>query len=214
MTSTRRPSRSRAQALLEEARDLIAAALAYPWHNIVDFGCGEGLHTAEFAKAGRIALGVDMTISTEAATAANRGRYTLLQGSWWDLQPRTFDAGYSHHCLEHLRDPIGALHQWGQIVRPNGILFLAVPTYRPTVAAGHIATGWNIGQVAYCLAAAGFDCRAGRFRVGHNAVWAIVDRPQGLQLCERFGELKLLLPRGLNWNDAAHYCGEMTALNW
>lgn len=34
---------------------------------------------------------------------------------------------YSHHCLEHLDDPITALKNWDRILAPGGILYVTVP---------------------------------------------------------------------------------------
>jgi SAM-dependent methyltransferase len=39
----------------------------------------------------------------------------------------TFDFLYSSHCLEHLRDPAEALHNWIRVVKPGGHLVVAVP---------------------------------------------------------------------------------------
>jgi SAM-dependent methyltransferase len=39
----------------------------------------------------------------------------------------TFDFLYSSHCLEHLRDPGEALHNWIRVVKPGGFLVIDVP---------------------------------------------------------------------------------------
>jgi SAM-dependent methyltransferase len=38
----------------------------------------------------------------------------------------------ANHLLEHLEDPIGALKEWYRILKPGGILFLAIPDKRRT----------------------------------------------------------------------------------
>ena len=39
----------------------------------------------------------------------------------------TFDFVYSSHCLEHMNDPMKALHEWWKLVNRGGILFFLVP---------------------------------------------------------------------------------------
>lgn len=41
----------------------------------------------------------------------------------------SLDYVYSSHCLEHLGDPLAALRRWTEVVRPGGLLYLAVPDY-------------------------------------------------------------------------------------
>ena len=38
----------------------------------------------------------------------------------------------ANHLLEHVADPIGALEEWYRLLRPDGILFLALPDKRVT----------------------------------------------------------------------------------
>lgn len=39
----------------------------------------------------------------------------------------TFDCVHSSHCLEHLEDPMIALHEWWNRVKPDGHLVVTVP---------------------------------------------------------------------------------------
>src|SRR5262245_51851836 len=39
----------------------------------------------------------------------------------------SFDYVFSSHCLEHMHDPIAALHDWWKLVKPGGALFVIVP---------------------------------------------------------------------------------------
>lgn len=40
----------------------------------------------------------------------------------------SYQTVYSHHCLEHLTDPIQALRHWSRILYPGGILYVTVPS--------------------------------------------------------------------------------------
>lgn len=39
----------------------------------------------------------------------------------------SYQTVFSHHCLEHLTDPIRALRNWSRILRPGGHLIVIVP---------------------------------------------------------------------------------------
>jgi SAM-dependent methyltransferase len=46
----------------------------------------------------------------------------------------------ANHVLEHMEDPIGALESWLRVVRPGGVLYLAVPDKRRTFDAQRPST--------------------------------------------------------------------------
>ena len=190
--------------------------LKYGIGSLVDFGCGEGFHAEWFHEAGIEVVGVDQWLSGAARKRA-AGRYELIVGNWNDL-PGGYDAGFSHHVLEHARDPIGWLNEWGALIRPGGKLFIVVPAYSSDSAAGHINIGWNIGQLLYNLALAGFDCTKGRFIQQGGIIWGIVDRPECLNIIDSQipGGWELAverMPAALVYTGA-HFCGEMKELQW
>lgn len=50
--------------------------------------------------------------------------------AWADKIPlpdASQDFVLNSHVIEHLPDPIGALHEWHRLLRPSGIVFLVVP---------------------------------------------------------------------------------------
>jgi SAM-dependent methyltransferase len=42
-------------------------------------------------------------------------------------QKQFYDCVHSSHCLEHMIDPVNALSQWWELVKPGGYLVLVVP---------------------------------------------------------------------------------------
>ncbi|MGZ3254015.1 MAG: methyltransferase domain-containing protein, partial [Burkholderiaceae bacterium] len=44
-----------------------------------------------------------------------------------NVPDEVFDFVYSSHCLEHVRDPLIALHNWIRVVRPGGYLVVSAP---------------------------------------------------------------------------------------
>lgn len=69
----------------------------------------------------------------------------------------TYDAIWSHHCLEHIQNPVQALCSWRKMLKPKGRLFLTVPEIGLVMSSGHI-NNFNIPLLIYFLAMAGFDC--------------------------------------------------------
>lgn len=192
-------SREGGLSLIKPSEPFLKEVLQYSFRNIIDFGCGFGCHVAEFAKAGRDAYGVDVSFLPEAKEEAKKGGYQLIEGSWENIPEKSFDAGFSHHCLEHALNPVEWLHAWGRIIKPGGKLFVVVPTYREEVLAGHVSNGWNCHQLAYLLAVAGYDCRDGRFSVHDGSVFGIVDRPEEMTVADThvfgFGRVASRMPR-------------------
>jgi 2-polyprenyl-3-methyl-5-hydroxy-6-metoxy-1,4-benzoquinol methylase len=43
------------------------------------------------------------------------------------LPARSFDAVTAWHCLEHMRDPFAAIREIGCLLKPGGVLLIAVP---------------------------------------------------------------------------------------
>lgn len=43
------------------------------------------------------------------------------------IPAQSFDTVHSSHCLEHMKDPVSALSQWWEVVKPGGYLITVVP---------------------------------------------------------------------------------------
>jgi SAM-dependent methyltransferase len=68
-----------------------------------------------------------------AAFAGTAGRADFLaDASALPLADDSLDYLCSSHVLEHLPDPLGALHEWHRVLRPGGWLYLVVPDKRLT----------------------------------------------------------------------------------
>ncbi|RPI55036.1 MAG: class I SAM-dependent methyltransferase, partial [Deltaproteobacteria bacterium] len=75
----------------------------------VDIGCGKGIVVPEAERYDR------------CINPKHDG--TTVPG----LVPGTYDYVYSSHLLEHLRDPVTALRNWWNLLKPGGYLLLLVP---------------------------------------------------------------------------------------
>lgn len=93
---------------------------------VLEVGCGLGTDGAQFAKAGAVYTGVDLT---EAAVDLARRRFDLftLTGSFrvadaekLDFPNDSFDLVYSHGVLHHTPDTAAAIREIHRVLRPGG----------------------------------------------------------------------------------------------
>lgn len=93
---------------------------------VLEIGCGLGTDGAQFAKAGAIYTGVDLT---EAAVELAQKRFELfdLPGTFrtadaeqLDFPNESFDLVYSHGVLHHTPDTAGAIREVHRILKPGG----------------------------------------------------------------------------------------------
>jgi ubiquinone/menaquinone biosynthesis C-methylase UbiE len=94
---------------------------------VLEVGCGLGTDGAQFAKAGAIYTGVDLT---EAAVELARRRFELfdLPGTFrtadaenLDFADESFDIVYSHGVLHHTPETERAVREVHRVLRPGGV---------------------------------------------------------------------------------------------
>ncbi|HEX8476455.1 MAG TPA: class I SAM-dependent methyltransferase [Pyrinomonadaceae bacterium] len=93
---------------------------------VLEIGCGLGTDGAQFARAGAIYTGVDLT---EAAVELARRRFALfgLKGEFQradaerlEFADESFDVVYSHGVLHHTPDTARAIGEVHRVLRPGG----------------------------------------------------------------------------------------------
>jgi ubiquinone/menaquinone biosynthesis C-methylase UbiE len=103
----------------------------YPGMRLLDGGCGPGSITSDFAALCLPAevVGIDLEPSQiELATmqAVDRGvsnaRFQVADLYALPFPEQSFDAVFLHGVLEHLRDPVKALHEVRRVLRRGGVL--------------------------------------------------------------------------------------------
>jgi SAM-dependent methyltransferase len=100
-----------------------------PPGRLLDVGCGTGDLAAVFARRGWSAAGIE-----PSAAAARHARAigveavagTLADAPWEDSE---FDAILFNHSLEHIDEPVQALAEATRLLRPGGLLAIAVPNF-------------------------------------------------------------------------------------
>lgn len=110
-------------------REPYASIVAARRGRVLDVGCGRGDFAAAFVRRGWHAAGLDISPlavqqACEVGVEAFAG--TLDSAPW---EPGSFDLVVMFHCLEHMRDPVGALERAKRLLRPGGHLVVTVPDF-------------------------------------------------------------------------------------
>ena len=115
---------------------------------VLDYGCGNGLHTVEIARFAEHATGIDISadsikISEEnAARAGLTGKTTFLvmDAENLDFEPATFDVVSVRGVLHHM-DLDAALGQIRKVLKPDGkAIFLEAMANNPIIHAYRLRT--------------------------------------------------------------------------
>ncbi len=135
----------------------------------------------------------------------------------------SYDAAVASHVLEHIANMGQALQEIRRVLKEDGWLLLFLPRYTDYVCAGHINTGWNLGQLIYVLLLNGFDVKNGRFIEYGYSLCAYVQKKDIVLPALRYdrGDIHILNKAGL-WpapiqkkgGIADGFSGDFHCLNW
>ena len=101
--------------------------------SVLEIGCGSGALIYDLTLKNFWGKGVDTSIEalTIARTLTQSGeRKFRLDSEIDETDKRSYDYIFSISVLEHIEDDGDALKQWGECLKPNGILLLAVPAHQ------------------------------------------------------------------------------------
>jgi SAM-dependent methyltransferase len=95
---------------------------------VLDVGCGRGLTLSFLRDAGYQAVGFEFS-DVAAHHARDIRGLDIRIGDFaaCDLPDNSFEAVIFWHSLEHLSDPLAALDRATRLLKPNGLLVVAVP---------------------------------------------------------------------------------------
>lgn len=143
------------------------------------------------------------------------------------FENENFDIAVTSHVLEHVPNMGLALQEIRRVLKDGGYLYIFIPRYSSMVLAGHINTGWNIGQLMYILLLSGFDVKHGSFiEYGYSLCAFVQKKDMKLPVLRGDrGDIALidsydLLPRKIKdygcWEDGLQdgFFGEITSMNW
>ena len=193
----------------------------------LDIGVGNGEITKLLIESGysttAIGLGID-TYDIELEKIKKQG-VNLIECSVEKMpfDDNSFDFIVMSHILEHVLNIGVALAEVRRVLKENGKLLIIVPPYSDVIMAGHVSTGWNVGQLIYVMLLNGFAVNGGKFiEYGWN-VCGLVGKNNELLPNLRYdrGDISKLnkaklfpLPiENAGYNDDA-FTGRIRAVNW
>ncbi len=109
--------------------------------DLLDVGAGTGFFVEEMTKAGWRVTGLEPDDQARSRAMDRAGIQLESTEKLWELTPASFDVITLWHVLEHVHDLSGYLRQFHHLLRPNGLLIIAVPNYQSQDAA-HYQAYW------------------------------------------------------------------------
>jgi SAM-dependent methyltransferase len=95
---------------------------------ILDYGCGNATYLSYFRDQGAHVSGTEVSLNAVRASIARGLDVHYIEH--FDQLPfarETFDIVYLMQVFEHLRDPHAALREIHRVLKPGGLLYIAVP---------------------------------------------------------------------------------------
>lgn len=166
---------------------------------VLDIGCGPGVHLDFFRTKGLIGTGLDR----DPDNFLFHGEIEHVTDPV-ELGDRTFDYVFASHVLEHCPNTFEALSSWSKLIKPGGTLIIFVPPFWDEISNDHWCTGWNVGQLAMTLVAAGFDCKDSTFYQTSDQVFGFGvkrDIEPGFMITESLPYLPAAMAAGLYKGD-------------
>jgi|SRR5271166_6026794 len=142
----------------------IAATISrYPPNGaIVDVGAGTGFVASGLQAAGFEVIVVEPHVDG-ALVAHRRGLEHVVCGSFDDVgfSPSSIAAIGLFDVLEHIEDDVGALTRFSQVLKPDGRLYITVPSYQFLFSSEDLVVNhfrrYTVGSCARVLTRAGFE---------------------------------------------------------
>lgn len=96
---------------------------------LLDFGCGWGAVLNEATQAGWRATGLEVD-ERKVAFCREQG-LTAVFGDLLEhpFAPATFDAAIAEQVFEHLYSPVEYMRELNRVLKPGGVLYVAVPNF-------------------------------------------------------------------------------------
>ncbi len=132
-----RPIQRAHERELRAARRFLGLVRPYlkPGDRVLDIGCGDGALVRTLQEFGAVPMGIDL--DPEGAEFVERTYgIPVVVGPFEtsDLAEGQFDAIVATHVIEHVFEPVEAMHQIRRLLKPKGLVVLETPNIlRPKV---------------------------------------------------------------------------------
>lgn len=115
-----------------EFRTQLLASKLVPGARVLDFGSGSGEFLAAVRQRGCEAIGVEPGRDYAAFARSQYGVDVLDDAEGSRFPSGHFDVITTHHVFEHLRDPADVAARLAGWLKPDGLLYIAVPNMAAT----------------------------------------------------------------------------------
>ena len=197
---------------------LLEYALDKGHETVLDVGPGRGRHAQAFISRGSHVTGIDVQeppFEHEKYTHINNSFERAAHNSEFETAP--FDAIWSCHALEHIPNTQSFLVEMHRLLKPDGCLYLVVPSYRGNrMHVGHLSI-WTPGLLIYNMICAGWNCVDAKWYTEYTDIAVCLQNAPEIDLDWRTGmpgevrELNQYTPRmirtmsgawwGNNWHE-------------
>ncbi len=98
--------------------------------NLLDIGCGTGNFLKKMQSNGWTVTGIEPNNTARAIANSKTNNTVFKTEKLTTLQPTSFNVITLWHVLEHLPDLEAHIQLFKKLLKPNGILIIAVPNYK------------------------------------------------------------------------------------
>ncbi len=120
-------NRTRSEKIASDIDSLVSRHRASTQASILDVGCGSGRLMAQLKKRWSNSSAVGIEPNNAARKQASNFGFTVYE-SVSELQSHSFDIVTCIAVLEHVNDPVMLMQQMAQLLSPDGLIVIAVPS--------------------------------------------------------------------------------------
>jgi SAM-dependent methyltransferase len=131
---------------LKHKRKMIGKAVAGKKGNILDYGCGTGAFLYEMKKAGWQTSGLEPSLAARELARDLNDSNIFPPEYIHSFPDNHFDVITLWHVLEHVHRLHQTLKQLNRVLKPGGVIFIAVPNYTSADAENY-GTHWAAWDV-------------------------------------------------------------------